>query len=96
MLSRTTARGRDQVAAGHRDNRPRLWPDRRRSACPGRVGEREGGLLPFPHAVETPRRRSLIGAAYAAGIGSAVVCLMRSMAKREVTFFSGIAAISRL
>ena len=29
-------------------------------------------------------------------IGSAVVCLIRSIAKREVTFFSGIAAISRL
>ena len=29
-------------------------------------------------------------------IGSTVVCLIRSIAKRDVTFFSGIAAISRL
>ena len=30
------------------------------------------------------------------GTGSEVVCLMRSIAKRDVTFFSGIAEIRRL
>ena len=33
---------------------------------------------------------------HALGIGSAVVCLIRSIAKRDVTFLSGIAAISFL
>jgi hypothetical protein len=33
---------------------------------------------------------------YPGGIGSAVVDLIFSMAKREVTFFSGTAAIKRL
>ena len=41
-------------------------------------------------------RGFVAGENHAQGIGSAVVDLIFSMAKREVTFFSGTAAISRL
>ena len=74
---------------------PGLWPDRRRSAGMREFRERrERSLHAFP-----ARRRGATPPQpfrYPAGIGSAVVCLIRSIAKRDVTFFSGIAAISRL
>ena len=69
-----------------------MWPVRGGRWHAGVSGGGSAGCTICRRIVEAPRGRS----SYPAGIGSAVVCLIRSIANREVTFFSGIAAISRL
>ena len=56
------------------------------------IEPRRRGVLDRPPA----RAMTVEGAAYAAGTGSAVTDLIFSIAKREVTFFSGTAEISFL
>ena len=54
------------------------------------------GAAPHPTLVSTPRSAGRGSEIYTAGIGNAVTDLIFSIAKREVTFFSGTAPISFL